>query len=206
MGPGWRRNVRIQIVLVLLLLAVLPETVFCQTVARYNLLNNNSGTLSLVERNVSKEATRGRYFEKYVFTEGRLDSILLFDNRGRLYDDPRQSAVVVYEYSHGRLKFMKLFNRQKQRVNDAYLGLWSTEYFYDARGRIIKEINRNKNNNPVKYMHGFDMITPYSEFEHLKDGRCVEKDYDNDYQQVYQDTAACPHIETRLSEYDSIHP
>lgn len=194
------------IFILLLVMSALPGKIFCQTVVKYNLLEPTASEFALLKKNVSLAETKNHFFKKYVYVSSKLDSILLYDKQGSLYDYPYQSAIIVYEYSGNRLKFMKLFNKNRQRVEDPYLGLWSTEYFYDQKGRIIKEINRNKNNVPVKYLHGFDMITPYSEFQYLTNGRCVEKDFDNDYQLVYQETCTCPHFETRLSEYDSLNP
>jgi hypothetical protein len=191
--------------MLMLTMSLVPSKIFCQTVVKYNLLESTSSEFSLLKKNATPAETKNHYFEKYVYVDGILDSILLYNPKGQLYDYSYQSAIIVYKYSGNQLKFMKLFNKNRQRVEDSYLGLWSTEYFYDQKGRIVKEINRNKNNTPVKYMHGFDMITPYSKFLYLNDGRCVEKDFDNDEQLIYEDTCACPHMETKLSEYDSVN-
>lgn len=194
------------IFVLILMMSVLSGKIYCQNiVVKYNLLEPDSSEFTLLKKNVSPAETKNHFFEKYVYVNSRLDSILLYDTTGRLYDYSYQNAIVVYEYLNNRLKFMKLFNKNKKRVEDPYLGLWSTEYFYDGQGRIIKEINRNKNNVPVKYLHGFDMITPYSAFRYLSHDSCIEKDFDNDYQLIYEDTCACPHFETKLSEYDSIN-
>jgi len=187
----------------LIMIGLFPIKIYCQnTVIKYSLLKETDDGLKVEKKNVTISETKNHFFEKYVYVGHNLDSVCLYDKMGNLYDGLYQNAITIYEYSNNKLTFVKLFNKNRQRVENGFWGYWSIEYLYDTKGRITKEINRNKNNVPVKYNYNIDMVAPYLEYEYLTKDSCIEKDFDNNHKLIREVRCACPDTSgTRLSQY-----
>jgi len=169
--------------LIILILIVFVETKsFGQdTICKYNLFNRTDGGLEIDKLDVSFSETRNRFFSKLIYADSLLRTSMLFDKDAKLYDDIFIPAVTTYEYKKNRLTFFMYFDKFNKRT-ECFFGEYKTEYIYDNRNRVIKEIKYDKDENIVSYLNE-DGSTPYSEYKY--NGKtCMKFRFDNDYNLV----------------------
>ncbi len=187
-----------KLIIIILVLCLESTKIYSQdTLKVFSILKRTDSGFVKVDEDICKSKTKGHFYETSTYIMDTLRSISIYNDKGELYDGIYSNSTTLFEYENGMLKFKKFYNRNNMPVEDGFLGYWSVEFKYDNKSRIVKEIYRDKNNNPVKFESNIDFKPPYLEYEYFGN-LCIRKWLNNEYIVQYTDTCCCPNISYKL--------
>ncbi len=135
----------------------------------YDLLKQTDSEFILDKKEVDKNETQGKFYEKKYFINSNIVKVEQYDKKGNLFDHTYSQAIVIYEYdANNRKAKMKLLDKNKRPIEDGFGGYWAIEYSYDEKGRIIKEIAKDTLDNIVKFIPQIDMRPPIVKYSYDK--------------------------------------
>lgn len=121
------------------------------TIVAYDILEKNSCLYPIKKRNVAQQAVQGKFYQKRIFVDSNLIRIEQRDSVGNLFDNIYTNSIMEFEYENNKVRFLKNYDKNHNKVEYNYGGYWSIEFVYDTEGKIIKEIFRNKKNELMKH-------------------------------------------------------
>ena len=149
----------------------------CQdTVIVYNILRQTDSEFVLKKEYASEIDTHNNFFEKLTYVNNKLRLLQLYDRNGDLYDYTYEYAIREFEYEGNLIKSIKLFDKNYIKVEDAFYGFWSVEFFYDSNQRIVKKIYRDVSGQLVD-SYEITGIAPIIIYEYSPGGQLIKKAY-----------------------------